>query len=305
MKKLRSIAALMMVPFIWSCTKTNVEAPKFDVSTDKTEYKVGDSITFKINGDPDIITFYSGEKGKEYQYKDRSNVTDGTLGLEIKTQVLYGTQPNNLRLVYSTDFNGTYDTTNVRKATWTDITNRFTLSTAAAGAVGAQVSSGVVNISDIVATNKPMYFAFKYVGDKVPSGTTTTQRTWRIYNFDLNNTLPDGSVLNVASINTGSWLALDFVNTANKWTVQGTAPALFFTPASTLNPSEDWVISKALFPTGVNPDLGTAIKSYIQKLSTYRYAFSKAGTYTVTFVAANGGKSGSESVVKQLTITVK
>ncbi|EHQ26825.1 DUF5017 domain-containing protein [Mucilaginibacter paludis] len=303
MYKVKYIIGLMLLPLIFSCKKSAIQLSAFDVQTAKTEYKAGDTVTFKFSGDPDIISFYSGEKGKEYKFKDRTTVA-GVLGLEIKTQVLYGTQANNLSLLYSTDFNGLYDTTSVRKATWTDITSRFTLSTAAGGAVGTQTSSGVVNISDLAASGKPIYFAFKYWGDKAP-GTTSTQRTWRVYNFNLTNTLPDGSVLNVSTIGTASWLALDFANPANKWAIQTSDPVLAFAPASSLIVSEDWALSKPMFATNVSPDVPTVIKTYLNQLSSYKYVFTTAGTYTVTFVATNGGNDGSGSVVKQLTITVK
>ncbi|WP_345955488.1 DUF5017 domain-containing protein [Mucilaginibacter sp. PAMB04168] len=299
----RLIIGLIGLTLIYSCKDKNVEAPEFNVDTDKAEYKVGEAVNFKISGDPDVISFYSGEKGKEYQFKDRTTA-NGKVSLSMTTQVLFGRQPNNLALLYSTDFNGLYDAANVRAATWTDITSRFKLSTVVPGGSGVQTPSGVVDISDLPVAGKPIYFAFKYTGDAV-TGTTPTQNTWRVYAFDLTNTLPDGSVLNVSSASTAGWLAIDFVNTANKWTIQTAAPFIFFNPNSTLVASEDWALTKALFPNNVDPDVAAPIKTYLQTVNDYKYTYTTPGTYTVTFVGTNGKNTGSSSVVKQLTIVVK
>jgi hypothetical protein len=303
MHTLKYFLGLVGLSLIFSCKDTDVEAPKFDVTTDKTEYKVGEAVNFKLSGNPDVVSFYSGENGKEYRFKDRTTA-NGKVGLNITTQVLFGRQPNNLALLYSTDFNGLYDAASVRAATWKDITSRFTLSTNTPGGSGAQIASGVVDISDLPIAGKPVYFAFKFTGDVVV-GTTPTQNTWRVYNFDLTNTLPDGSVLTVTTAATAGWLAIDFVNPANKWTIQTIAPIIFFNPNSTLLASEDWALTKPLFPNNVNPDVATPVKTYLQTLNDYSYTFATPGTYTVTFVGTHGENSGSNDVVKQLTITVK
>ncbi len=55
-----------------SCTKRDkIEAPDFDVTTSSTTYKVGDTITFNISGDPQNIVFWSGMPGNVYEYSDR------------------------------------------------------------------------------------------------------------------------------------------------------------------------------------------------------------------------------------------
>ena len=57
-----------------SCVKyTDITTPdNFAVTTPKQTYKVGDSVIFSFNSGPDQIIFYSGEPGKNYANKDRT-----------------------------------------------------------------------------------------------------------------------------------------------------------------------------------------------------------------------------------------
>lgn len=300
MKLARFIILMTVVLSMSFCRKDNVENPTFDVRTERTEYAVGDSIVFNMSGYADIVTFYSGEEGYEYQYKDRTEYSGGALKLNFSSQVLYGTQENNLRLLYSTDFSGTYDATNVEAATWIDISDRFVWGTAAAGGLGTRTASGDVDISDIAVSGKPIYFAFKYVGQP---NTSRTMRTWRIYDFNLMNELPNGNALTIATRPTAGWIAVDVADPSNVWTFSN-ATMIYFAPQGSLIYTEDWAITGALFPNKVSPDIATPIKSYLDTMKDFKYAFNSAGSYKVTFVATNANNNGISPVVKQLDITI-
>ncbi len=304
MNKLKYIISFLVLSYLTACKKDIPEVPSFDVTINEQEYSVGDSVNFSIKGYADVISFYSGEPGKEYRFKDRTESDDSKLHLNFSTQVLYGAQEDNLRLFYSTDFNNTYSTTGIRAAKWTDITDRFTLCKAAAGAVGVVTASGEVDLSELPVSGKPIYFAWRYINQAATSA-GVGGRTWRIPVFNLTNKSESGSVATIASVITAGWLGVDVENPVNKWTIQTGTPFLFFAPASTLIPSEDWAISKALFPTAVTPDSGIGIKDYLNKMTDYKYAFNAAGTYKVTFVAKNVNSKGLEEVVKEITVVVK
>lgn len=304
MRPLKYTSALLLLFAMLSCKKQAPDEPSFEVSTDKQEYKAGDSVLFRINGYADNISFYSGEAGKEYRYKDRIESTDSKLTLSISTQVLYGAQDNNLRLMYSTDFNNQYTPAGIKAATWTEITSRFTLCTAAAGAVGVVTSSDNIDLSDLPVSGKPIYFAWKYTNEASVSAAVGA-RTWRIPVFNLGNKAPSGILSSIATVTTAGWLAVDVENPVNKWTIQSTTPFLYFTPASTLLPSEDWAITRALFPNAVSPDVGLGIKDYLKNMADYKYAFNSPGTYKVTFVAKNINNKGLKEVVRTLSITIK
>lgn len=300
MFKLRHIASILLAATLVSCNKRDkLDTPGFDVSTAKTTFKKGDSVVFKFSGSPDIITFYSGEPGYEYQYRNRTELEGGTTNLSFSTRVLYGTQENNLRVMASNNFSGNYDTNNIKAATWVDITSRFTLSTGS-GTATVETPSGVSNISDLLTPGKPIYLAFYYVGYGPLN--SAQQRTWRIMSFNLSNSYPDGSVVSLANLGSAGWIPVNVKNPANVWTVQSTL--VFFDPKSSLVESEDWVISKPFFVSRVEPDKGVAIKEYMARKTEHVYTYTKAGTYKVTFVAANTNAKEVKPVVKELEITV-
>lgn len=306
MNKLKYILGVLILPIMVACQKNDPVKPTFDVSIAKQEYKVGDTVLFSIKGYADLISFYSGEQGKEYRFKDRIEAGDTKLKLNISTQTLYATQRNNLSLMYSTDFNSSYTTAGVRAATWTDITSRFTLAPDLVPLSNSVVTaSGEVDLSDLPVPNTPIYFAFRFLGQ--PSTTAALgARTWRIPVFDLYNVDATTGVrrATVASVTTAGWIGVDIENPVNKWTIQSGTPFLFFAPASTLLATEDWAVTSALFPNAAVPDVGVGIKDYLKPMSDYKYAFTKDGTYTVTFVGKNVNNLGEEAVVKTLTIVV-
>ncbi len=189
--KFRNYFMLSALLALISCTKTLdvKDAPDFTVSTDASTYKVNDLITFKIEGSADVISFYSGEVYRDYAFKDgrmvdvsgqkdslsfNSGVTPGTPA---------GTQLNQFSILASTDFSGNYnDLTSVKAATWKDITSRFTLGTNA-----TLVKSSTQNITDLVVTGKPIYFALKYINS--PQVMNGFARQWLIENFTLTSSV--------------------------------------------------------------------------------------------------------------------
>lgn len=297
-KNMLPLAALSL---LFACQRDVVELPAFEARTAQTQYKAGDSVLFTFSGEPDIITFYSGEPGKEYRYKDRTDTEAGKTELEFLSRVLYGSQANNLKVVASNEFTGIYDSANVKNTNWTDITGRFTLATAPAGGLSANTPSGKADLSDLVVKGKPLYIGFQYIGEK-PAGTSPTQRTWRILGFSLTGTQPGGSPNTLVSHVSAGWLAVDVINRVNKWAVA--ADNIQFSPNSTLEASEDWMITKPIWVTKVAPDKGAAIKDYSKRKENFSYVFAEPGTYTVTFVGANTSANEVKTVVKEITLTI-
>lgn len=303
MNKLKYTLGVLLILAVYACKKDTPDEPTFSVSTAKAEYNVADSVEFQINGYADVIGFYSGEAGKEYRYRNRLESNEGKLHLNISTRVLYGAQTNNLSLLYSTDFDNMYTPEGIAAATWTDITNRFTYSTAAAGGLGVITPSADVDLSDLPVSGKPIYFAWRWVG-QASSSAATGGRTWRIHAFNLTNKTATAAIP-VATVTSAGWLAIDVKNPVNKWTIQAADPSLYFAPASTTLESEDWAVSKVLFPNKVSPDVSINVKAYTDKMKNYKYKFSQPGTYTVTFIAKNGLNGNVKETIKELTITVK
>jgi uncharacterized protein DUF5017 len=278
---------------IISCSKRDrVEAPAFDVHTSSTTYKVGDTINFEFTGDPQNIVFWSGLPGSVYEYRDRLFTTGNKLLIKFNTYQQFGVR-NNLSVLVSNDFNGTYDTTNVKKATWTDITSRATLSQGA-----DQVQSGTLDMSEFTNGNKSVTLAFRYITTTIQS-----QNRWVVRTFNADNQDADGGVTSMATMSTAGWKAVDFINPAAVWSItsaqlllQGSATAL----------DDDWVLTKSFNPTAVSPDKGIAIKNITVNLKKYVAAgvYTKPGTYKVVFEATNGSYQNIERTVKEVTLTI-
>ena len=278
-----------------SCTKRDeVGTPVFDVTTSSTTYKVGDTITFNFTGNPQNIVFWSGMPGHVYEYRDRLFTTGNKLLVKFNTYQQFGVR-NNLTVLVSNNFNGTYDTTNVKAATWTDITNRVTLSQGA-----DQVQSGTVDLSEFTDGNKSATIAFRYITTSLQ-----TQNRWVIRTFNADNQAPDGAITPIATMSTAAWKAVSFQNPAAVWSItsaqlllQGSATAL----------DDDWVLSKSFNPNAAIPDKGEPIKNITVNLSKYVAAnvYTKPGTYKVVFEATNASYQNDklEKVLKEITLTI-
>lgn len=59
-----------------------------------------------------------------------------------------GNNPDCAKLMYSTNFNGTYDIASIRQASWTDISDRFHLASTL-GTSAVYENSGELDISDL------------------------------------------------------------------------------------------------------------------------------------------------------------
>ena len=49
-----------------SCNEMEPEEPNFSVEPSQTEVAVGEPISFFFDGNPNFITFFSGEEGHQY-----------------------------------------------------------------------------------------------------------------------------------------------------------------------------------------------------------------------------------------------
>ena len=181
------IYSLVSIGIFAACAKEKVGTPNFEVSTASLTYKAGDSVKFRISGNPDNLMFYSGEQGHKYELRKRDSA-DNDLQIEFKSLVQFGLIYQNLQLFVSNNFNGKADTPSVKAATWTDISSKAVFSSGA-----DNVPSGLISLKPYVNAQKPsspIYIAFRYTDYKKPQG----QNRWVIRTFDANNVAPDGTV---------------------------------------------------------------------------------------------------------------
>ncbi|TKB96895.1 DUF5017 domain-containing protein [Pedobacter cryophilus] len=291
MKKLNLIALLFCVA-LFGCEKYQLDNLQFDVTAPKTTLKVGEEVTFNFTGNPDNITFFSGEIGKQYEFKDRKS-GNGKVELQF-TSYLQNNKPNTLKFLASTNFTGISDSASIVNATWVDITNRVTLSSGL-----DNTASGVVDLTDFRDLNKKVYFAFRYTDNT----STTAQATWTLRDFVVKNTV-NNRVFEIMNLADAAWGRYSMINKTNIWTVSATG--LRFTGGGANSPNNDaWVIARPADLSFVSKDLGEAIKDINQRLLPQKCIFNTPGTYKVSFLASKGNLETFKSVLKEITIRVE
>lgn len=181
--KLRYYMVLFAVLAMASCEKKLMvkDAPDITVSADSTTIHAGSKVNFVFDGSADIVSFYSGEELHDYAFRDGRivDVKGKGVTLGFNSGVSGGSQANQLSILVSTDFTGNYDNlSDVKAATWTDVTDSFTLGTAA-----KLIPAGELNISDLVVTGKPLYIALKYITR--PQVDNGFARQWFVENLQL------------------------------------------------------------------------------------------------------------------------
>ncbi|MBO9154702.1 DUF5017 domain-containing protein [Chitinophaga sp. GCM10012297] len=296
--------------FFAACSEKEIQAPDdFEVSVSNIKYKPGDSVRFNLSGNPDNITFYSGEPGSEYDKRDFFSSDEGTLTLQFNSQTRAGaTLPRNISVLISTDFNGEYTEQGVKAANWTDITNRAVMP--ANTASNADVVSGEINLDDLKVKGKPMYLAFRYVSENAAG---TAQRYWNMGRMFLTNKVPGNVDFEItSSIEKGYFQVVEFQGADNKWTINtGTATShrlVHTANAINTEPEDDWVVSRGfeVFQTFGNKKNAVNVKSISGGApETFSWLYSAPGTYKATFIALNADRDTQKEVVREVLVTVE
>ncbi len=283
--------------FLISCTKKEVSTVSFNVTTTSTTFNVGDSVVFTMAGNPDYIVFYSGETGSKYENRNRDTAF-GTPTLSFLSAALNGSDTGTLHLMLSTNFSGIYDSSHVKNANWTDITNLVKLPTKN----NDTLFSGNISLFDFIHKDTPIYVAFKYADQQ---NGITSQRTWLIQNLVLKNILQDSTSTTLLDLPNSVWLGVNMLNSAAIWSISTTAFKISGGNA-TAPSNEDWLVSQPINLTRVTPDVGTSIKTFTDPiLKSYYHVFKKPGTYSIVFDAINANSNGSQETLRTINITVK
>lgn len=299
---------LLIISTLIACNE-EIEVSKniddFNVTTSTTTYKAGETINFNFTGNPGIISFYSGEVGSDYAFKDgRITETEATKTMSFTSSVSLGDQANQLSVMVSSDFNGNrLAFSNVEAATWTDVTSRFKLSTSA-----SFLASGNKDISDLAVEGKPLYVAFKYITR--PQTENGVARQWMIRNFVLTTSSPIGTLTLADSKNAGFMIVdQNPLTYPARSSVSSTTVTLlghnFTAEKDTL--SENWAISNPINLGSIDqgPDRPIAVKGNSDaRMDSFSYVYQKPGTYKVWFIASNTNIDQNLVVIRQLDITI-
>lgn len=351
--RIKNIFTILAFPAVLvSCSKTlETGSLYFDVASlnsakqQTTTFKAGDTVNFNFSGNPDQITFFSGEIGGRYEFRNRT--ADSTSSID--TLRFWNTVTNagngSMQLLVSTSF-PSYTQINSKDsasilasypAGWTDITDRGTWSTG----TGAMKSN--IALNDFAAAGKPVFLAFRY-----SAAAGASQASWNINTLGLRHFTADTSycIDSSAYINPAAfpasaaspgWGVVSVANPLVKFSLNNanTGPSnngigysqasgatttvvtlTGDTTAETAVATETWLVSGPINLYRVLPDGGVAVKdmttnasattySALSSWASYAYIFKNPGTYNVTFVAGTGTKDAQNSLAKTITITVQ
>jgi hypothetical protein len=276
-------------------------------------------IEFQLSGNPDIITFFSGENAHAYINKDRLKAV-GTPKLDFNYNSKSVTSAHKVDVLMSTDFSGHYDSISIRSAKWDTLTPldmKAYLNTAVPKAIST------IDLSKYAAV--PSFLAYRLVINSTArySQPSFSGLLLRNYFGDGNfSAVVDGfnavGMSFVTLSENGAWKSnyggVILGNSTWKLNanslqistppIQGLTTDKFYANDGRLH--EIWAISKVLYLDSTMPDIGVSAKNLFEPVSNYKYTYIKTGVYTVTFVASNTDRTGVVgSIVKELIIKVQ
>lgn len=322
MKILIAYLLIVVLAFNACSNDENLPALTFDlrVSTDNAlqieegipVFEAGTSVVFNIDGDADMITFFSGEPGKMYEHRDRTKI-EGLPFLQFQTQIENGEMPSGFfHVLLSSDFEGftkdrATDAERIEKATWNDITEQCNIPTTQTTQLSPKV-----DLSDY--GDKPIYVAFRYDRPVNKDYPRYQVRAFRVGNE------ADGTTYDIIRTGTAGWTAFDFNASEMQdpyLATGGGAPNRiwdFRNAASddrisigynSVVASDDWAVTAPIDLTTISPDIGLGIKAYNDDgLRTYAFIYNNPGTYIVSFLATNSRYEHTKTVVKEVKIKI-
>ncbi|MDL5513944.1 DUF5017 domain-containing protein [Arenibacter sp. M-2] len=308
-KSINIMSALLLFAFVFQGCEDfeEVTVPNFTVTPETTTAKVGEPVEFRVDNAPNFLQFYAGDFGHKYKFRDRTEA-EGMVSMSFKNAQKYGLNNNatgTLSVMASADYDGSGTPEGIANATWMDISDRFNIATAYDF---AWTESGEADITDL-ATGSPIYFALKFYAED-HKGNGHRQPEWRIADFNIVLSTEDAPApLTVATTDAPGFLPVDVEGVVEswntgKWYFDSSNDVWRFRGGPSDYVNEDWLVTNSINLTQVNPDKGIPLKSFSEKLDSFKYVYETPGKYTVTLVGTNTTIYGSQKTVKELTITV-
>lgn len=303
-----------------SCQDESVDAPTLKATTDKNVYKVGENVRIHFSGDADFVTVYTGVdnynggttggsiKGSRYIYRNRAYENGKpVLSFNCRKDGDKLEEYANIRLMLSTDFDGDITMEGIRRAVWTDISDKAKWPVASTKK-GTNVNSGQIDLSEW--NGQDIHLAFRYTAQK-----GRKQEGYTISSFTLKNTVQTDELPYVIWTNasyakcgtTTSILQEDEkgnIYPAYQWKL-GTSLVCAGIPDGKED-FESWVITSPVDPSQVTPDYGTLAKSYSEVVPQFMdYTYYKAGKFTVTVVSRNATVFGDQESVQSFELEIE
>lgn len=291
---------------------------------DTAVVKAGTDVVFQFKGDPDFISFFSGEPGHVYANIARTSVPVEEINgsnLTFKIKPEYGIIPNTLAIFVANDLDALSgsdfesDTLllgeALRSGKLIDITEKCNLPSKSAVEVDVKID---IRQLENISTDKELSILFRYKTDQ----NKQSQPRWTISGLSIDTEFKDGTSGQLKA-DALAFTAIDFLNKDNdpyaakggegRWDTRKVSeinPIILIASSKVgANMNEDWLVSKPFFINETTPDTGTAIKDISDNLPQFRYTYFKPGTYKVSFVASNGNYEAFSRVVREVNLVVE
>ncbi len=323
------------------CDQSDISAPVvFDATLDASNvYEVGEPIRFNFTGNAENITFFSGELGHQYRFKDRyeipiEDVISARLVMNVLVQYSYMFAPGSaLELYKSNSYDGAITGTDYQAD------SVYTRKILAEGLQDWKLIDTIPNAQFNNSPSRQMYWAQKefviepeevtnlsffiwfhpksrnltnrkkifmagdiYVDMKDVPTQKYNFRTldWKHFFMAVNPLVIDPYAVTTWSASTGGFL-YDFAQ-KSEIVFQG---GIYNSTTENKYECEIAAFTSPVSLNGVNPDTGFNIKNLLEHKTFYDYKYTEPGTYTVTFEATNASHLGMTRTSKSLEFTIQ
>lgn len=316
MKHYIFLVILAFSTFLTSCENETI-APDFSLSVNPANivcvnsdtvviYK-GSPVEFLLAGNPDNITFFSGENSHAYANRFRLKAP-GVPKLDFNYNSRQVTATQSLDVLASADFSGKYDSISIKTAKWDTLTPP---DMKAYRNTDAPKVISTIDLSKYAAN--PVYIAYRLVINSSVRYSYPTFSSLLIRNYQTGGStsavvdgFPAAGMSFVTLSENKTWKASGAGS--SYWKLSGTTLTVNtspFVPSTDGKLHELWAVSKVLYLDAVMPDTGVSAKNIFEPVNNYSYTYATTGTYTITFVATNNGANGIlGSTVKEIVLKV-
>lgn len=322
MKKFRYLSLITILVALIACER-EPEKLQFDVklkadkivstSADTLVVYKNTALIFNMTGNPDIVTFFSGENTHAYEYRARIKAA-GTPKLDFYYNSRQVTATQSVDVLASTDFSGITDSLSVKTAKWDTLTP---LDMKAYINTNVAKPISTINLSKYAST--PVYLAFRLIINSAVRFSYPTFSALTVKNY-----LGDGNASTIVDGFTAAGMSFVTLSENGAWknnygaTTTGTTLWKLSSNTITVNTTpfaaptntdgklhELWAVSKLIALDAVMPDAGISAKNVFDPAGDFNYTYTKTGIYKVTFVAARTTGNGVENeVVKEMVVKV-
>lgn len=308
------------------------------VNGDVVTVKAGTPVVFNFSGDPDNISFWSGENGSAYANKDRVSVDYSEIEsstLHFKLWAMSGVPTNILHMYVSDQFPGIAgndfkaDSVLVEKHEhWVDLEPKFKGEDGAALTYPTKVvederGAKVYNVDLSSFLGNDLTFAIHYKG----VSNEKAQSAFHFSQFYITNKLKSGELITIpansfvltpinmlchhnledqVSMTENREYGSVVNNTSGIWNLKNVTADGFFIHSSGAKKElkDSWLVSRVLPLNICSADQGQAVKNMGQNIDTYSYTYRTPGEYKATFIATNSNYKHESRVIREMTIKV-